>query len=200
MGAAFIAALILAMVVLAALGTGEKGTRVALQLTGRLMFLLFWLAYAGGAMEALFGPVFGMLARRGREFGLCFASALLVHIGLIIWLFWISIRQPLPNAAIIFFSIGVMWTFILTLYSVRRLRSALNAKLWRVLRTIGLEYIALVFLADFVVSPIQNGVRHPIGYVPFSIMILAGPLLRLAAIIQPFIREKRAQTSRSSPA
>jgi hypothetical protein len=183
-GAAFIAALVLAAVVLAAIGTGERGLSIALQLTGRWMFLLFWLAYTGSAMAALFGSTFGALERCRRVFGLCFASALLVHLALVVWLFRISGKQPIPNTSILLFSTGVVCTIVLTLYSVKRVRDALNPKLWRVLRVTGLEYIAFLFLADFVINPIQNGVKHPIGYAPISIMILVGPLLRLAAFIR----------------
>ena len=83
MGSAFCAALGLAALALAALGPGVHGTIVALQVTARFSFLLFWLAYAAGAMTTLFGPAFEPLKRRGREFGLAFASAHLVHLGLV---------------------------------------------------------------------------------------------------------------------
>jgi hypothetical protein len=46
------------------------------------------------------------------------------------------------------------------------------------------NYIALVFFADFVIGPIQGGVTHPIEYVPFSILIIVGPLLRVAAVVR----------------
>jgi hypothetical protein len=60
--------------------------RVALRMTARWSFLLFWVAYAGGALATLFGPALAPLSGRGREFGLAFAAAHLVHIGLVIWL------------------------------------------------------------------------------------------------------------------
>ena len=63
MCAAFCSALTLVIIVLAAIGTGEKGTGIALHLTGRLSLLFFWPAYAGAAMAALFGPSFAVLAR-----------------------------------------------------------------------------------------------------------------------------------------
>jgi hypothetical protein len=65
---------------------------LALELTARWSFLLFWLAYAGNAVAILFGA---QLAA-GREFGLAFASAHLVHIGLVVWLFhtWDARRCP----------------------------------------------------------------------------------------------------------
>src|SRR5271154_1690380 len=95
MGLAAGAALLLAGLVLAIYGTGEKAIRTALDVTARWSFLLFWLAYAGGALGSLFRPAFHGLARRGREFGLAFASAHLVHIGLIVWLGLLINRIPL---------------------------------------------------------------------------------------------------------
>ena len=200
MGAAFAAALVLAFVVLAAIGTGERGVSVAVQLTGRLMFLLFWLAYTGRAIVALFGPVLAMLERRVRDFGLCFASVLLVHLGLVAWLFRISASQPIPDSSVLLFSLGVVSTLVLTMYSMRRLRDTLNPKFRRILRVVAVEYIAFLFLVDLVLKPIQNSVKHPIAYVPFSIMILAGLLLRLTARTRPLWRGKRVQISPSSPA
>jgi len=68
---------------------GEK-LGVALRATARWSFLLFWLAYAGGALATLFGPKFQALARRGRDFGLSFASGR----SLITYHFW---PWPLPD-------------------------------------------------------------------------------------------------------
>ena len=83
-----------------------------------------------------------------------------------------------------FFAIGILWTGVLALSSVKRLHNVLDQELWRILRAIGLEYIALVFFADFVIGPIQGGVTHPIEYVPFSILIIVAPLLRVAAMVR----------------
>ena len=52
MGAAFAAAAALAGIALAAFGAGERGTDIALKVTARFSFLLFWLAYAGGGLAA----------------------------------------------------------------------------------------------------------------------------------------------------
>lgn len=90
MGSAFCVALGLATLTLAALGPGVQGTIAALKVTARFSFLLFWLAYAAGAMTTLFGPAFEPLKRRGREFGLAFASAHLMHLGLVAWLTYIG--------------------------------------------------------------------------------------------------------------
>jgi hypothetical protein len=197
MGAAFCAALAVAVVVLTAFGPRERGTGIALRVTGRLSFLLFWPAYAGAAMAALFGQRFGILAWHGRNFGLAYASAQLPHLGLVVWIGWIS-HQTVVEAAMPFFAVGIVWTYVLALSSVERLYNAFSPNLWRVLRNVGLEYIAVVFFADFVIAPIQRGVGHPIQYVPFAILLIVGSLLRVAALARPSGLGARAQGSGSS--
>jgi len=183
MAASFCAALGLAVGVLVVLGPGDNRLSIALRLTGRLSFLLFWPAYAGTAMAALFGPRFGILARNGRVFGLAYASAQLPHLGLVV-LHGVVSHQSVVEAAMPFFAVGIVWTYVLALSSVERVYNALGPNLWRVLRTVGLEYIALVFFADFVVGPIQHGDRQPIQYVPFAILLILGSLLRVAALVR----------------
>ena len=75
MGTAFGVALVLAATVLALKGIDPKSLRIALRLRARWSFVLFWVAYTGGAMGALFGPALAPLARRGREFGLPYARS-----------------------------------------------------------------------------------------------------------------------------
>src|SRR6478735_9966950 len=111
MGAAFGIALAIAVAVLAVRGTGNASIRLALELTARWSFLLFWLAYAGNAVAMLFGPE--NLARKGREFGLAFASAHLVHIGLVIWLSRILDRPVLPPGLFLFFAVGLFFVYLL---------------------------------------------------------------------------------------
>jgi hypothetical protein len=84
MAGAFAAAAALAVAVLAAFGADERGTVFALRVTARFSFLLFWLAYTGGGLALLVGPALTPLKQRGRELGLAFASAHLVHAGLIV--------------------------------------------------------------------------------------------------------------------
>jgi hypothetical protein len=179
MGAAFVIALALTVTVLAIFGAGTEGTVLALQTTARWSFLLFWLAYVGGAMAKLCGPRFDGLARRGRELGLSFASAQLVHVGLVLWLLYIA---PGPGG-MVFFWVGILFTYLLALFSLPRLRDALGPRFWRIFRTIALNYIALAFAADFILGPLQKGGlgEYPLTYLPFAIMLVAGAALRVAA-------------------
>jgi hypothetical protein len=190
--AAFFSALAVAVAVLTVAGTAEPGILLGLRLSARVSFLLFWMAYAGGALAALFGTPFVAVARHGRDFGLAFASAHLVHLGLVVWLFRISDNPPISNSAIVLFSLGVVWLYALTLLSVKRIRDWFNPRFARIFQNRGLDYLALLFLADFVVSPLRHGLVHPIGYAPFSLLAIAGPLLRAAAMVQKWRDGPRA--------
>jgi len=74
---------ILAAIVMIVVGVGERGTKAALATTARPSCLLFWAAYAGSPLTALFDAAFEPLKQHAREFGLAFASVHLVHIGLV---------------------------------------------------------------------------------------------------------------------
>jgi hypothetical protein len=181
--AAFCGALAIAVSVLATMGTGDRGTSVGLQLTGRFSLLLFWPAYAGAATAALFGSRFNILARHGRDFGLAYAAAHLVHIGLVVHIITLSGRLTL-NSIMPFFAIGVAWTYLLALSSIKSISELLPPAFWRIVRNVGLEYLALVFLADLVLRRIETYDRHPLLYLPFSILLIVGTVLRQAAIAQ----------------
>jgi hypothetical protein len=179
MAAAFAVAVAIVLVIRLGVAPEEK-LRTALRTTARWSFLWFWLASAGGALAALFGSRFQALAQRGRDFGLAFASAHLVHVGLVAWLLY-HMDKPFPRSPLIFFGIGVFWTYLLALLSIRRLSGMLAPGIWRIVRTLGVEYISFAFLVDFAKNPFEHGVLHFIAYLPFLALAVAGPLLRLAA-------------------
>ncbi len=183
MAAGFLVSLAAAATVLAVAGAGEHGTALALRVTARWCFLLFWLAYAGSALTRFCGPRFAVLARRGREFGLAFAAALLVHVGLVLWLMDVAADQRAPMPL---FWGGVVCTYTLALLSLPRLRSWLGPRAWRISCEGAMQYIALVFAVDFTVGPlVANGPdKYPLSYLPFGIMLLGGAFLRLVAQIR----------------
>lgn len=198
MAAAFGTELALAVAVLAVFGTSEPGLVAALKLTGRFSFILFWLAYTSGALAILFGPRFAPLAQRGRDFGLVFAAAHVVHLGLVVWIFRIAETHPVSNTAVVLLSIGVAWLYALALCSVNRVRNGFNAKFLRVFQSRGLDYIALLFVADLVLNPIRHGFGGPFEYAPFSLLAIAGPLLRFAAAVRTYRSRTRPETTARS--
>jgi hypothetical protein len=182
MASAFCAEFGLAALVLAVWGTGERGTDIALQVTARFSFLLFWPAYVAGAATALFGPVFEPFKRRAREFGLSFASAHLVHLALVAWLIYIG-HAP-PREVFVFFGVAVLWTYLLALFSIARLQHALGSWGWWLLRLVALNYIAYAFAVDFSRYPQLGSVKYLVGYAPFAVLSVVGPLLCLAAFMR----------------
>ena len=180
MAAAFAVSLALTAIVLAVYGASETGTALARRTTARWCFLMFWPAYAGSALAKFGGPRFAALARHSRAFGLAFAAALSVHVGLVLWLLYVAADQ---RTLMLFFWAGVACTYLLALFSLPRLRNWLGPRLWRRASEAAMQYIALVFAVDFIVDPLQaSGVdRYPLSYLPFVVMVVGGAVLRIAA-------------------
>jgi hypothetical protein len=174
----FIAALAVDILIFSVLGVNQAGISSAVVWAARVSFLFFWLTYAGGAIQPLFGLILGTTTNHSRGFGLGFAGALIIHLCGVVWLFLVSQQQPISNAGIVYFGIGALWAFTLVLCSGRRFQALLSPGLRRILSFVGLEYIAFLFLLDFVIGPLRSGHSYPLGYVPFATLILAALMLR----------------------
>jgi len=161
---------------------------VDLGATARWSFVLFWLGTTGGAMARLFGPTFDDLARRGRDLSLAYAAAQLVHLAIVVRVLY---KTPRPASELLFFGTAVFWTYLLAGLSVKKLSNRLNPTVWRILRTVGVEYIALAFLFDFGRKPLDDGFFKALYYVPFLTLAIAAPLLRLAAFVKRTIDKRR---------
>ena len=194
MAAAFCAALALAVGVVAAAGPQSHGFRVALDATARLNFLLFWPAYAGGALAALFGNVFAPLRDNARNFGLAFAAALPVHLGLVVCL---CAAGDAPDArTFVVFGAAAIFTYVLALLSIPSVRQTLPDRFWPPIRWLAMNYIAYAFIKDFTRHGVGGfygaGAFHDIfKYAPFAALAIIGPMLRFAAWIQKLRRRAR---------
>jgi len=180
MAAAFILALSVAAAVLALRGTGATGIGVALRGTARLSFLLFWPTYVGGPLTTLFGERFLPMKRHGREFGLAFAAAQAVHVGLVAWLY--AIGAGPGTDILLFFGTALVFTYLLALLSIDRLRQLLGPTVWWLLRVVGMNYIALAFARDFLRGHPLTRAADLMPYGPFLVLSLVGLLLNLAAL------------------
>lgn len=181
MGGAFLVGLIIALITLLHFGSGDRGTRIALQLTARWSYGFFSLAYLGGPLVTIFGSRFQPLARRGRELGLAFASAHLTHAGLVVWIYHISRTPPIGVFGAIFFSIALGFTYLLALLSIPTLAARLPRWLWRAILIVGMEFIAYAFLTDFLGHHFGHGLEDVIFYLPFTMVAVAAALLRITA-------------------
>ena len=191
MVAAFCAALGLAVGVVAVFGANRGGFIAALQATARLNFLLFWPAYVGGALPALFGNRFASWRANARTFGLAFAAALSVHLGLVAGLCAIG-NAPDAKTFIVFVPAAV-FVYGLALLSIPRVRRALPDRFWPPIQAVAMNYIAFAFLKDFArhgIGDFRDVLLYGAGdyldiilYVPFAALAIIGPILRLAAWI-----------------
>lgn len=179
MAAGFLGALALATASLVWFGPGQRGTLTALQLSARWAYAFFWPAYVGAALASLCGPRFEPLARRGRELGLAFAAAMLVHLGMIVRIYAISSKPPIPLANAVYFGIGLGFAYLMALLSFPALGARLAPRARRIVFTLGLEYIALAFLRDFLHNPFDGSAAHLVGYLPFIGLALLGAALRI---------------------
>jgi len=176
--AAFLGALALVGGVYGAAGSGDRLAE-ALRITGRWSFLWFCLATWGASLAVLGGERFRTLAARGRDFGLAFAAGHLVHVALVGW-FLASATKPFPRPQLIFFGIGVFWTYLLALLSLSpALRAALSPAQRKFLHRTGVEYLSLTFAFDFTTQVFAGNLANAIHYLPLAVAAWSGPGLRL---------------------
>jgi hypothetical protein len=166
---------------LCALGANQHGIVAALMLTARWAFLLFWPAYAGSGMVALLGGRLGFLKRYGREFGLAFAAAMLVHVGLIAWL--CALGDAPATRTFVTFGLGLACIYTLALFSLSGLRRRLGPRSWWLLRTVAMNVIAYDFAIDFLVAPFGGGLRRVALYAPFAVLNVLGMVVYAAGLI-----------------
>lgn len=182
MAAAGLSAALTAAVVLYLQGFNEHGLGAALFVTGRLAFLAFWPSYCGAALVIVFGAAFVPLQRRAREFGLAFAAIIAVHSLLVLWLTLIG--APPGRTIFLEFGIALGWTVLLTVLSFNNLHQWLGRRGWRAVKFLGMNYIAYVFALDFTRDPFGGGLKHWLEYVPFAVLSIVGPCMRLLAFLQ----------------
>jgi hypothetical protein len=157
--------------------------------TARWSFVLFWLGTTGGALARLFGARFAGLARRARDLSLAYASAHLMHLAIVVQILFLG--PPQPVFLLVFFGIGVFFTYLLALLSVTKMSVRLNPLIWRIVRTVGVEYISLVFIADFYKRPFDEGLFKALYYGPFLALALVAPVLRWAAYVKRAIDKRK---------
>jgi hypothetical protein len=188
MALAFAASLGLAASIVAAFGI-DPGLSIALRATARLAFLIFLPAYVGGPLTSLFGNAFLPLRQHARDLGLAFASAMVVHLGLVIWLCAIGAAPPVKTFVV--FGLAAVSIYLLALLSVRRVRELLPQKFWPPLRVVTTNYIALAFIDDFKNFRV-NDFYGDIAYLPFAVLAIGGVILTLVAWA-------RAKSARRTP-
>ena len=179
--AGFLPSLLLGWGTLQVFGAAAPGTTLGLKLTARWAYIFFWLAYAGGPLAMIFGSRFVPLARRARELGLAFVAAMVPHTALVAWIFYISATAPMSERTIAFFLVALALAYLLALLSFRIVADRFPATAVRCIRLVGVEYIALAFLRDFVVLRKEGGHLAWLTYDPFIALAMGAAILRIVS-------------------
>ena len=152
--------LAIAVAVLADYGTGPDGIGQAVPhgALGVPFFLAFLCRWRDGH------PVRPSLCRAGapaRDFGLAFAAAIQVHIGLVIWLGVVIGQIPLQGGVLWLFLVALFFADLLALLSFGTAMRNLGRLRWPLL-FLGTTYILYAFGTDFVPGALATR-RHSIG-------------------------------------
>jgi hypothetical protein len=132
-------------------------------------------------LSSLFGDVFSPIKRHARDLGLAFGGALLVHLALVAYLCASGFAPPVGTFVV--FGPAAVLAYLLVLSSIDRVRQAIPASFWQVIRAVAMNYIMLAFIDDFVRFRLGD-LRDFMLYFPFAALAIIGPLLRLAAWMQ----------------
>ena len=114
------------------------------------------------------------------------ATALLVHIGLVVWLGVIIGQIPLQGGLLWFFLVALFFSCLLALLSFGNGMRKLG-RLWRPLLLLGTTYILIAFGRDFVLGTLDRKTQqwlYAAEYVPFALLSLIAIPLRLAAFLR----------------
>jgi hypothetical protein len=180
-GTAFGAALLVALVILCLRGATGGSVSLALAMTARIGFLLFWPAYAAGALVVLFGQAFQPLKTVARELGLAFVGVLTVHLSLVGLL---CVVAKAPAAGVFeFFGGAAACAYLLAIFSFDPFRRMLGAAQWRLLSFVAMNYLAYAFFKDFTNPQLFQNFKMTLFYLPFLLLAIAGPSLRLTAFV-----------------
>jgi sulfoxide reductase heme-binding subunit YedZ len=179
LGVASLLALILALV-----GTDERGLRILVRASARTSATLFLLAFsASGLRRFLRSPFTAWLLRNRRYVGVSFAFSHLVHLAIVASLA-ISFPHPFYEQSVnlvVMGGGGVVTLFVVAMAATSFDRTAawLGPRRWKLLHTVGGYSIWGVFAFDYV----QLAFRSPL-YVPMALAVLGTLGLRMAARVQ----------------
>jgi hypothetical protein len=95
-----------------------------------------------------------------------------------------SATTPFPRRPLVFFGVGAGFVYVMALITVSaRLRQMLGSDAWRMFRAFGIEYINFAYYSDFSARTFHKGLANFLVYAPFLALTVAGPAVRLAALI-----------------
>jgi len=145
--------LLLVAAVFVVLGVGEPGLRSGIRVTARTSVALFLAAFAASACAALHpSPLSKWLLRNRRALGVSFAVSMGVHGALIVALWQTHRESFLASVApttLLGGGVGFVFIALMAATSFDRTAALLGRRAWKVLHTVGMYYLWVVFAFSY---------------------------------------------------
>ncbi len=182
--AVLVGSLLLGLVVTwAALGASpanETSLGAAMRTTAQLGLVLYLAIFVARPLQVLWvAPASRWLLRNRRLLGIAFAGQMLVHLALILWLFYGVNGEGLQLGANFVGAVAYGLVLALLITSWDRPARKLGARNWKRLHRTGLYWIGVPFLFTMVVG--LAGESPPLRYYLFSTALLAAIAIRITA-------------------
>lgn len=188
-GCSAVVVLLLVAAVFALLGVGEPGLRSGIRVTARTSVALFLAAFVASACAALLpSPISKWLLRNRRALGVSFAVSMGVHGALIVAL-WQTHRESflasVAPATLLGGGAGFVLIALMAATSFDRTAALLGRRAWKVLHTVGMYYLWVVFAFSY-----MPRVHAPPYALLFALLLLALGL-RLVATVRRLRRRRQ---------
>lgn len=177
--------------ILAFVGTDQGGVSMLTRATVRAAFPLFLLAYVASSAHRLWpSDATRWMLRNRRCLGISFGIAMALHLDAI-WLLDLLLGDAFQADLLTVLFGGLAYVFIaaMTFTSFDRTAAWLGPDRWKILHTVGLHYVSIVFVVQWLGKTTVSWL-----YLPLLLAMLGAMAIRFAA------RRARASARNSTPA
>ncbi len=165
--------------------TGEYPVVGALIWTGRLAFAVFLIPLFASPLRALSTSMFtARIMRWRRNAGICYGGIQIIHLLLIIYMFWTLSNPPTETAMVVIGGMGMLLCTGMLITSFDKATRALGRKRWEQLHKSGFYIFMFIYFYDFVIEPLMLGSFH--SYALLGVITLSGMLVRTIVMIKNF--------------
>ena len=157
--------------------SSEDGALLWARYSANLSFLYLFAAFSASALNLRFkNQTTKFLLRNRRYFGLGFALAHSFHLAALIYFFSSTNDEP-SMVSIIGGGLGYLLMFAMAITSTDKMIRRLGNKNWRLLHTIGINYLIGAFLFTFIANAFQKDIYSI--YTIFTIAVFMIWMLKL---------------------
>ena len=162
-----------------AIAPSNESARLWTRYSAHLSFLYLIAAYSVSRLRVIFNlEAINSLAINRRYLGLGFSISHSIHLVALIYFFYVSNENP-GIVSIIGGGLGYLLMYAMTLTSTDAMVKRIGIKHWKILHTIGINYLVVIFFYTFVGSIIGTS-----AYSIYTIYVLAILLIWTLKIVK----------------